>query len=66
MGLRQRVQTILGGEHDGTNEERVHQAIDEIAGEVERVSARLAIIDPEWEVIAHAPINDDMVEALLR
>lgn len=68
MGLRERVQAILA--HDSTttttSEERVHQAIDEIADEVDRVSTRLAIIDPEWEVIARRPIDDDQAEELLR
>lgn len=50
MSLRERVQAILW-QPDEDEEDRVHRAIEEIAGDVDRVSSRLAVIDPEWEVI---------------
>lgn len=40
-----------------TEQERVNDAIESIAEEVDYVTQRLAVIDPEWELLARQEID---------
>lgn len=57
VALRDRVERILGtpGRSDVV---RMNDAIEEVAAEVDQVTRRLAVIDPEWELIAREPLID--------
>lgn len=50
VALRDRVQRALRAP-DRTEHERVDDAIKTIEEEVDNVSRRLLVIDPEWELI---------------
>lgn len=56
VALRDRVQRILASPH-GSADERMREAIDQVAEEVDVVTGRLAVIDPEWELLARERID---------
>lgn len=56
VALLDRVQRLLRTP-DRTEEERVHDAVEAIADEVDEVSRRLRVIDPEWELMAREEMD---------
>lgn len=55
MALLDRVQRILWAP-GRSQEERVNAAIETIADELDQVTDRLKVIDPEWELIARTTL----------
>lgn len=58
VSLRDRVAAIMRDPGDG-DEQAIHHAIDEVAIEVDRVTRRLAVIDPEWELMTGQRLEPD-------
>lgn len=56
VSLLDRVQRLLRTP-DRSEEERVHDAVEAIASEVDEVNRRLSVIDPEWELLAREPME---------
>jgi hypothetical protein len=56
VALLDRVQRLLRTP-DRSEEERVHEAVDVIAEEVDEIGRRLRVIDPEWELVARQEMD---------
>lgn len=56
VALLDRVQRFLP-DYRREEDDRVRVAVEVIAGEVDEVSRRLAVLDPEWELMARELID---------